>query len=416
MKIIDGAKNALGWSEKYTKTDMTYLFKGNFWLLLGRIISTATGMALTIAFANLLPKEAFGTYKYILSVAGFLGAFTLSGMGTSITRSVAMGDSGIVHKGFIASLKWSTIASGLSLIASLYYFIQGNSLLGISLVIIAIATPILAGTGLSKSFLHGKKDFRRLSLYAIPRNLFSVGVMIGTVFLTDNILIIISAYFLANIIGSSLLYIYTLKQYDTSKPATTTEETTTYAKHLSVTGFLNQMAIQLDQVLLWHFAGPVQLAIYAFALSPARELRTLTENIFPLALPKFAEKNIEDVKRTLPLRTLQMFIVVSIIVVLYILAAPLIYKLIFPQYLESVFYSQLFALTLLLQPKGFVATTILAHAKVAKNYILTFAQSGSRIILFLILLPLYGIMGGIIAILASEIISAIVLWRMFKKL
>ncbi len=58
--------NFLRWSEKYIKTDMIYLVKGGFWLTLGQIISSVSSLLLVIAFANLLPKETYGIYKYFL--------------------------------------------------------------------------------------------------------------------------------------------------------------------------------------------------------------------------------------------------------------------------------------------------------------------------------------------------------------
>ena len=54
-------------SEKWTHTDMIYLAKGGFWLTLGQIISSVSSFALAVAFANFLPKEVYGNYKYIIS-------------------------------------------------------------------------------------------------------------------------------------------------------------------------------------------------------------------------------------------------------------------------------------------------------------------------------------------------------------
>ena len=68
----------LRWSEKYTQTDMVYLTRGGFWLILGKIVFNISGFLLIIAFANLLSKEAYGTYQYVLSVASILAIPTLS--------------------------------------------------------------------------------------------------------------------------------------------------------------------------------------------------------------------------------------------------------------------------------------------------------------------------------------------------
>lgn len=72
---------ALRHSEKYFKTDMVYLAKGGFWLTTGQGVASLASLVLAIAFANLLPKEAYGNYKYILAVVGVLTLFGLTGIG-----------------------------------------------------------------------------------------------------------------------------------------------------------------------------------------------------------------------------------------------------------------------------------------------------------------------------------------------
>ena len=416
MQIKNRFLALLTYSEKYTKTDMKYFAHGNFWLFIGRIVATLTGIGLTITFANLLTKEAFGTYRYVLSAAGFLMSFTLSGMGTAITRAVAQGNDGVIYSSFKTSIIWSLGATFLAFIAVGYYLIHDNLILAISFLIIGLVLPLSSATGLSKSFLHGKKDFKLLTTSSIPRNIITIGIMIVTVFLTKNILIIIAVYFSSSLLASWLVYLYVLNKHKPIQSDDEKNNTFNYSKHLSLSGFFTQMASQLDQLLLWHFAGPIQVAMYTFATAPVKEIGNLTSNIYPLALPKFANKKIEDVKKMIPLRMMQISIILALVVISYILAAPYIFKILFPQYIDAVRYSQFFSLFLLFQSKEFISTTIIAHAKIKKNYIITITQSVAKILLLLILLPLYGIMGAIIAILLSEIISTIILFILLRKM
>ena len=89
--MVQKAKNkiykALRWSEKYTKTDMLYLAKSGSWLSFGHGFAMLSGFFMSLAFANLFPRESFGTYKFVLSMAGILGAFSLTGMGTAVTQA-----------------------------------------------------------------------------------------------------------------------------------------------------------------------------------------------------------------------------------------------------------------------------------------------------------------------------------------
>jgi len=408
----------LRWTEKWTKTDMVYFASGNFWLIGGRIITITIGMTLTVAFANLLPKENFGTYKYILSVSGILTAFSLTGMGTAVTKTVAQGFDGIMKYSNRVSFIWGLVGSFLAIATSVYYFINNEKVIAYSLIILALTAPFSKVGSLSSSLLHGKKDFKRLTTYSVPRTIVSTLMMIIVVLLTDNIIIIVGSYFLLNAILSLLTYFLALKVHKPNPKNVSKEvekETLKYSKHLSVMGVFTQAVAELDKILLWHYTGPVQLAVYTFATAPVREIRNLTENIFPLALPKFAARDFSDVKKNLPLRVGQMTLVILPIVVSYILLAPLLFKILFPQYLDSIIYTQLFALSLLMQPSGFISAALTAHAKIKQKYILTLTSSVFRIALFVLLIPSYGILGIVYSVLASEFLTYGTLFYLLKK-
>src|SRR5688572_20479176 len=84
-------KRLLLWSQAYTRTDMLYLARGGFWTVLNFVVAGSVSIALAVAFANLLPKETYGTYRYVLSIANAFGFLALTGMNAAVTRSVARG-------------------------------------------------------------------------------------------------------------------------------------------------------------------------------------------------------------------------------------------------------------------------------------------------------------------------------------
>ncbi len=64
--------------------------KNTFWLLAGYGLQIFSGLILTIAFANFLDKESYGTFQFIIAVGSVLSAFTLSGMATALFTEVAI--------------------------------------------------------------------------------------------------------------------------------------------------------------------------------------------------------------------------------------------------------------------------------------------------------------------------------------
>ena len=187
---------ALRRSESFFKTDVIYLVKSGSWLLLSQAVAMLAGFFISIAFANLFPKESFGNYKFILSVASILGVFTLTGLNTSVIQSVVLDFGGALRQGFRTNLKWSigVFLGGLAL--SIYYYINGNTVLSFSFLLAGILLPITTSASLYGAYLMGKKDFKRSTFYGIARNIVPAVALIVTLIISQSLPIIIAVYFL----------------------------------------------------------------------------------------------------------------------------------------------------------------------------------------------------------------------------
>jgi O-antigen/teichoic acid export membrane protein len=151
----------LRWSEQYTKTDMVYLAKGGGWLTGSKVFSILGGLALATAFANLIPQDTYGTYKFLVSAASIIGAFTLSGMGTAVAQAAARGFNSALRQGTLTKLKWSIGIFVVGLGVAGYYYLQGNLQLTYGMLMIAALYPFRSSSSVYEAFLKGKKDFQR---------------------------------------------------------------------------------------------------------------------------------------------------------------------------------------------------------------------------------------------------------------
>lgn len=412
--VIARAKNKLHgllrWSEKYTKTDMVYLAHGGFWLTLGQAVSSLSALALAVAFANLVPPEVYGTYKYILSIAGMFAIFTLPGLGTALTRATAQGHGSIIHAATHLRIKSSIVGAISALIGSLYYFINDNNTLSLSLLIIAVSLPFFDTFTLYLSYLVGKRQFNVQTRYHVFSQIVSVGVLITTLVFTENILLILLAYFLPLTIVRFFLYLRTIRTVPREVDSSEQSATLTYGTHLTAMQILGVIAANIDKILLWKFLGPVQLAVYAFAIAIPEQLKGPLKGIGELALPKFAGQTPEQIRQNMPAlwRKLGLYATgLLIISVLYILAAPFIFAILFPQYIESVIYSQIFSLSLITGVSTIALSILIAQKKTKAQYIISTVQPIINIALFAVLIPFYGIMGAIVAWVLGRFILAV---------
>jgi len=401
----------LRWSERYTKTDMVYLASGGFWLVLGQIIFALSAFILAIAFANLASQETYGTYKYLTSIAAMLALFSLPGMGVAVTRASAQGNEHVIHSATRARILFSLIGTAVALLGSGWYFIHNNNELALALLIIAATLPVLDTTTTYLSYLAGKRRFDLQLKYQAITQAISVPILIAALYVTDNVLAILLAYFLPLVAVRLVLYFMTAHTIPPQNEDSANKETREYGLHLTVMSVLGTAASQVDKILLWQFLGPAQVAIYTFATAIPEQLKGPLKGMGDIAFTKFAAQTPEEIRRNFPLlwRKVGLYAIGLFgISVAYILAAPYIFEFLFPQYIDSVLYSQIFALSLITGVSSIASAMLAAQKKIVVQYVITTIQPLISIGLFLLLIPLYGVMGAIIAFVMGRFIATLI--------
>ncbi len=385
-------------SEKYTKTDMVYLAKGGFWLGLGQVISNISAFALSIAFANLLPREIYGTYKYILSLFGILTIFSLPGVNTAVVQAIARGYEGSFYQAFKIKLKWGALGSITALGMAIYYWLNSNTDLPIPLLLVAIFLPLMQASQIYSSLFAGRKLFSWQTKFSTINRLVSLISMISVMFLTNNLIWIIVVYLLNNTLTNAFLYFLAKTKFKPNKK--NDPQIISYGKHLSVINVISTIASYLDRLLIFHYLGPVELAIYSFAASPINQIKALFKSISTLAMPKLAQRSFKEIDAVLFKRLFKLFLLGGAIALFYIIVAPYFYKIFFPKYLDSIFFSQLLAITIALR----LPISLLGAAGQSKLNLVPkswlYWSAVPQIILIISLLLLvqtYGIIGVIIS-------------------
>jgi O-antigen/teichoic acid export membrane protein len=406
----------LRWSEKYTKTDMVYFFSSNVWMNLGRVVAIATGLTLTTAFANLLSPESFGVYKYVLAAASLVGAFTLNNVSGALMRAIAQGKQHVTPGVVRTMMLWSIPASIVSCAIGVYYLLQGNSTLGYGFLFIAVFNILSNGYGLAKSVIIAKGEFGKSFLYSLPRTIFPVVVVIATLLVTKNIIWLLAAYFFSNAFASWVQYLWTIHRFNIRGSNQDVEETVRFGKHLSVLGFFVLVSGQVDQLLLFHFSGGTELALYALALAPVREAHNLLNNFLSVLFPKLAAKSKEDARKGLSLRLKQLTFIAAALTLVYIALVPFLFTYLFPKYAASILVSQVLALIVLFQPRGVIDAYIVAHGEIKKRYVAVLSSQAVEFVLFCTLIPLFGLWGAVWATVLSEAGAALSLYLIYRSL
>lgn len=387
-------------SERYTKTDMVYLASGGIWLALDAIAGGIIALLLAIAFAHYLPKEVYGTYRFLIATFWILTAFTMTGLPTAILRSVAKQQEGAYRSSFLYSVLWSLPLSVIALGISGYYFFNGNETLGVGLLCIALLGPFIQAAYLWGTFLLGKKEFPTLAVCGIIFAFVPAFSLFLTVLVSPNPLVLLLVYFLSSIFTGGLLILFTFLHFHPNKASGV--EYKKIGGHFSAMNLLGTLAQQVDKLIVFHYLGAVNLAVYMLAVSLPEQIKSVFDSLSTLALPKFVARPLEEVRANFWKRLWLYTAFMVMVAVAYMVVAPLVFKLLFPAYLDAVFYSQLYALTLI--PIGAALPVALLQAHMAKRplYIYNVLSPTFQIIALVILTSQYGLAGAVAARVAAR--------------
>jgi O-antigen/teichoic acid export membrane protein len=274
--------------------------------------------------------------------------------------------------------------------------------------------PFIIGFNLYKWYLQARELFRESVVIETLQRLVPFAVVLGILLVSRDPLFLILGYFVSSALSLFCAYWYVVHRYKLTREADV--ELLSYGKHLSVMESLAEAANVVDKVLIWFFLGGAPLAAYALAQLPVIHLQTIFGFVRSLAFPKFAKRSIPELKLALPRKIRLYFLVALGAVSLYILAAPIIFKILFPLYPEAVLYSQLLALSVLSVPRSLVTQVFIAHQRKRELYIISVSVPIVRVGLLALLLWQFGILGAIVAILITELFAAILQWYLFARM
>ena len=402
----------VAWLERRTNTNLSYVIGGGFWLILARITDLILTFVLILAFARFIPKDIYGTYSYVISIATLLGIFTLSGLNSPLVRSITRCKEGMLLETARLRITWSLIGSAASLGIAAWYYSKENTDLAFSFFLVALFLPLFNTLSqLILRFWQGRQQFRTHAIYRISFLFLTRASFIPVLFFTNNLLYIILTFFLSHAIFAIILFVLTLRKTQNKEKE---KGGTIFGKHLTLMQAAEVVGNNIDKVILWHFLGAIPVAIYSFAQLPISRI----QDLFPiqaLALPKLSETDNVNKKGLLTKVAKLYILVIPVVIILFLIATPL-YSLVFPAYTDAIPYFQGLSLTLLFLPFFLLSSVFIAHMHKRQLYIITFTNIAFRISLFLALVPLYGIWGIIIAMILSRILHAMLLLFFFVRL
>ena len=334
--------------------------------------------------------------------------FTHPGINNAILLSSSKGYDGCLMFGIKKRFYYSFLGSfSLLFIAFLPFIRNNNETLFLPLIFSSFLFPFLHSTNSYTSYLHGKKEFKRLSIYQIISSLvYTLSISI-TVLMQLDLLFIVIAYLLSTSMTNLIILINVNKD---TKNNETLDNFNKISNKLTFLGILGTLYNQLDKLIVGTFVGLSSLAIYNFSKAITNPLRVFGVIINKVAFPQFSQRNKSDnfiiINKIIPF--LYVFILLLIIIIWLIF--PLIIQTVFPEYQESVFFVRILCISAALSIPGLLLISLyFAHEELHSIYF------KMHIYGYIFSMPIlffggywFGIYGIVFAKLSSDLLSTLV--------
>lgn len=404
----------LDFSGQFIRTDMRYVARGYFWYFIEYGVAAFTGLATSIAFANFMAPESYGIFRYILTFAPFLGLAGLKRLNDSLTISVARGFEGDTLNVLKTKISWGLLGSLAGGIIGAYYFMNGDQTLAILMLIVAFFVPIFDSPFIFSAFLVGKKDFKLLAIATGTCNLFYGLAIIAAIYFSKNIFLILFVYFAANTLIRFLSLLATLKIYPPNDK--TEEKTISYGKKFSFLEIISVAASYLDNIMVFHYLGAAELAAYAFIKKVPEQLKDLPGFLTVLSSPKFATKDISDPlvkKESLRKSFLLSFFMLGVALV-YILLAPWFFRTFFKPYIDFVWLSQVYAISLPVGVFGMLFQNFIESTRQEKSLIrINIILPILKIAVMFVAIRFWGLTGLVFSFLIIRLLTPLLITYLF---
>lgn len=404
------------WLGEKFEFDSHYFVKNSFWLLVGQGMMTLSALLVTIFLANFVSQQNLGDYRMVIAVYATIAFFSLPGVGVALMRAIANGNDGAMYEAIKIKKKFSFVAVLVGIVIAFYFGIyRENTYFGLSILVATLCLPFIETFSLYASFLLGKYNFKYSSFNAGLVKLFSAASVIFASYFYPTAVALVGAFFVSQVIVTFLQYKILLKKFPPQNDKTD-HEMLPYAKHITYAGVFGMLFGQADKFILYHFFGPVALAKFWIASTIPQEVGRVLGTVMQVSFPKFAKvEESNATKKNLLNKFLLLTGLLTLLSLVYSLFAYPFFSLFFPQYVEEVPKSIVLMFAFAVTPSMLVWQYYTAKRNIKIIYLNSMFDPMLQIVLFIALIPLFGVWGLVYAIFAKMIIMNLLAWYVFRR-
>jgi O-antigen/teichoic acid export membrane protein len=399
------AHSIISFTANRFRIDALYFFKGGFWLLFTQAITILGSLIVAVIFTKELNTSEYGIYRYLIALAVLFSTFSLTGIGQSISQAAAKGHTEFFPYGMKVSLLYNIGVTSAGILGFVYYYINGNNILALGCIVIAILQPVINTCQNTVPFLQGLKLFKESARLQVLRVVLITSISIIVIYFTHNVFYLLIGFLFSQVIGNSLSVLLFRNKVDTQTKLTDEIRLKylQYAQHTSIQNIIIGVATRLDSIIVFQFLGATNLALYSIAILIPDQIKGTCKNLIPLLVPKYAQhQTLKQTQKHIPKRSIQFFIALTVSSILLIFLIPSIYRLLFPSYTSAIIYSQILLTALPTAVYLIPLTGLQTQLRNNELYTMNIYSALIHIIVSFSLIYNFGLMGAIIARVSTQ--------------
>lgn len=403
---------------KRFRFDAHYYAKNSTLVLVGHVINVARGIVTGYLVARLFDKEIYGEYQFMLSVVGIISVFNLSGLPHSVTRAWARGDTFSMKRITLTQFLVSAAGSAFLLGAIPFLGMYGRQelwplflLAGVLFPLPPIAMVLFGGytVGLSRFDI------------ALKAN---VTWSIAMIVLTLSVLLFQQSSFWMLLLSMSvpsftyLFFLCRLQPQQDSSEKQNTKKIVRYAWQLTFATFPSEIVWYLDKLMISHYFGLNQLATFSVAILVPEQAKVFLKQFFPISFASQARGGDSLARRRQLFRVVLLgTFIFALGIVLYILIAPWLMPLLFPQYDAKtlVLLTSVAAASLITMPSTLISQYLEAQGMIRENTHSNWVSAAVFTALLIWLIPSYGLLGAVLARAGFRLSMCLAPWILLAR-
>jgi len=372
-----------------------------FWSNVNQAVMALAALLISVVFARFADKELYGQFLFVLATFGLFLIISIPGTRIVILRTIAQGYDGVYRKATKFSFLWSMLGIPLAVMAGIIVYLFKAKIVGLSLIACALFFPLVTTLQNWMFILKGRSEFKKLTIYNSIKFVTNLIVVTLSVILTKNLIFILLGYFLVHSFFNILYHLksLTLLRNDDIDPGWKGQS---YA--LTIMDISSIAFGQVDIIFIGMLLSDERLAVYGLVMKFVdvflKAIKCTVEGILPTLF-----------RSKITIRYFYRFFAASFLlpIVLYPFVKYPIILLYSQKYAEVISFSQVYLAVIPFYFVNTITNCFMVKYQLNKEINLCRIISIIAVVtLYAVLIPLYGIWGGVIASILYYVIQLII--------